>query len=135
MAVALHARPVLVPDPPSGLLVASSAAWEAFWRSEVAGAVDLDSDLGRLRRWIRDVDEYERALREFRRKRLVAGSTGQLRLNPLAGRMKDLEASISAAENQFGMTPLSRLRLGVAVGQAALTAAEVNRLALGDGES
>jgi hypothetical protein len=32
------------------------------------------------------------------------------------------------------MTPMSRLRLGIAVGQAALTAAEVNRPALEDGE-
>jgi hypothetical protein len=32
------------------------------------------------------------------------------------------------------MTTLSRLRLGIAVGQAALTAAEVNRLALEEGE-
>jgi P27 family predicted phage terminase small subunit len=134
-AVTLVGRPPLVPDPPSGLLAASTALRGAFWRSEVAGAVDLDSDLGRLGRWIRDVDEYERALRELRRERMVEGSMGQPRLNPLAGRLKDLEGSIRETEREFGMTPLSRLRLGIAVGQAALTAAEVNRLALKDGES
>jgi P27 family predicted phage terminase small subunit len=124
-----------VPDPPSGLLAVSKSLGEAFWRSEVAGAVDLHSDLGRLGRWIRDVDEYERSLSEFRRGRLVEGSMGQPRLNPLAARLKDLEASIRETEREFGMTPLSRLRLGIAVGQAALTAAEVNRLALEAAES
>jgi len=108
----------------------SEARWEAFWRSEVSRAVDLASDGYRLERWIRDVDEYERTLRLFRAERIVVGSTGQPRLNPLAGRLKDLEASIRETEREFGMTPLARLRLGIASGQAALTAAEVNRLAL-----
>jgi hypothetical protein len=49
--------------------------WDVFWRFEVAGAVDLDSDLGRLKRWIRDVDEYERALLDFRREQFVEGAT------------------------------------------------------------
>jgi P27 family predicted phage terminase small subunit len=135
-------RPVLalvhdrgrLPEPPEGLLKRSQALWEAFWGSEVARAVDLDSDLYRLERWIRDVDEYERTLDEYRQERLVQGSMGQPRLNPLAARLKDLEAVIRETERDFGMTPMARLRLGIAVGQAALTAAEVNRLALENGD-
>ena len=133
-------RPVLalvggiasVPDPPAGLLKRTVGRWTALWGSEVAKAVELDSDGYRLERWIRDVDEYERSLSAFRKERLVVGSQGQPRLNPLAARLKDLEATIRETERDFGMTPMARLRLGIAVGQAALTAAEVNRLALGD---
>jgi hypothetical protein len=73
--VARVGRPAAVPGPPGGLLVASRGVWDVFWRSEVAGAVDLDSDLGGLKRWIRDVDEYERALLDFRREQFVEGST------------------------------------------------------------
>ena len=133
-ALALVERVEVVPAPPAGLLKRTRALWEDFWRSEVAKAVELDSDGYRLARWIRDVDEYERSLAVFRKQRLVAGSTGQPRLHPLAGRLKELEATIRETEKDFGMTPMSRLRLGIAVGQAALTAAEVNRLAMGEGD-
>jgi hypothetical protein len=96
---ALVRRPGRAPDPPSGLLAASARLWEAFWR----------------------------ARREFRGERVVPGSMGQPRLNPLASRLKDLEATIRETEREFGMTPLSRLRSGIGVGQAALTAAKTNR--------
>jgi hypothetical protein len=44
--VALVGRPALVPDPPGGLLVASKALWDGFWRSEVAGADVVNGILG-----------------------------------------------------------------------------------------
>lgn len=122
-----------VPDPPPGLLKATRARWEAFWTSPQAAAA-LPSDLGGLERWIISLDEWTRAMRAFRRERIVEGSTKQPALNPLAAYITSREAAIRDAEERYGMTPMARLRLGIAVGQAKLTAAELNRaLAADDG--
>lgn len=114
------------PPCPGGLLVTTQRVWEAFWTSPVANAIDRRSDLPRLERWICALDEYERARRQFRANRLVTGSTGQPVLNPLASYMSSLEAQIRATETDFGMTPMARLRLGIAVGEAARSLAELN---------
>jgi P27 family predicted phage terminase small subunit len=131
--VAMPERQAPVPAPPKGLLKSTVAVWDAFSVSQVSRAVDVDSDLGRLYRWIRAVDEYERALTAFQKNRLTTGSTGQLVVNPLAGYLRQLETVMMAAEGEFGMTPLSRLKLGLTAGQAQLTAHQLNRL-LDEGE-
>lgn len=115
------------PDPPGGLLSVSIRRWEAFWTSPVAAAVDRRSDMARLERWITTCDEYERARKQLRAEgRIVRGSTGQPALNPLAQYISQLEAQIRSTETEFGMTPMSRLRLGIAVGEAARSLAELN---------
>jgi hypothetical protein len=122
-----------VPDPPPGLLKATRVRWAAFWTSPQAAAA-LPSDLGGLERWIISLDEWTRAMRAFRKERIVEGSTKQPALNPLAAYIASREAAIRDAEEKYGMTPMARLRLGIAVGQAKLTAAELNRaLAADDG--
>jgi uncharacterized protein YgfB (UPF0149 family) len=59
----------------------------------------------------------------------VRGSTGQPVLNPLAKRLDQLEAQIKGFEQQFGMTPKARADLGIAAGNAAMTAEQLNRMA------
>src|SRR4051812_13963496 len=98
--------PVAVPEPPKGLLADSIARWDAYWRSQVA-QIARDSagvDLPGLTRWIMNVDEWTRAMRALRRKRIVVGSMGQPTLNPLAGYMAQREAAIREAEQAYGMT-------------------------------
>ncbi len=119
---AAPSRPM--PDPPAGLLKGSRQRWAAFWRSPVAPAM-IEADLPALSRWIVNVDEWTRAMRTFKRERLVKGSTGQPALNPLAGYLAQREAAIREAEEKFGMTPMARVRLGIAFGQAKLTAQEL----------
>lgn len=116
-----------VPEPPASLLKVTKERWSAFWASPVARAVDPAADGQRLERWIRAVDEWHRVGREFRKARLVSGSMGQPVLNPLAAYLNQLEQQIAKSETEFGLTPMSRLRLGIAVGQAKLTADELNR--------
>lgn len=135
-AVGHRRRPALIviprapdakaPPPPSGLLEPSQRLWAAFWASAVAAATDPASDIGRLERWIRAVDEWHRVGPVFRKSRIVKGSTGQLVMNPLGAYLVQLEATITSAEAQFGMAPASRARLGLTVGQAKLTAATLN---------
>ncbi len=121
-------RGVECPAPPAGLLKVTRDRWQAFFASDVAKAVDLDADSQHLERWILYVDEWRRALAAFRRERFVTGSQGQPVLNPLAGYIGTLESAISKAEAEFGLGPLSRMRLGIATGEAAMTAAKLNEL-------
>jgi P27 family predicted phage terminase small subunit len=117
----------MVPRAPTGLLDASRRRWKAFWNSAVAKAVDLDADLYRVERWIGCVDEYERVNAAFKKTRLVKGSTGQPALNPLATYLQQLLGEINKAEAELGLTPLARMRLGIAYGEAKLTALELAR--------
>lgn len=111
--VLADARPP-VPVPPAGLLKPSRDRWYGFWASQVARAVDLNSDLPRLVRWIKATDEYDRVAKTVKRARLVKGSMGQPVLNPLVQYLAQLEGQIAKAETEFGMTPMARLRLGIA---------------------
>ena len=116
------------PEPPRGLLKRSRDHWEAFWASDVARAVDPLADAQRLERWITQVDEWNRGMAAFRRERFVLGSQGQPVLNPLAAYLAKLETAIASSECEFGMTPLSRMRLGIATGEAAMTAQRLNEM-------
>jgi P27 family predicted phage terminase small subunit len=122
------------PAPPSGLLKASRERWIAFWSSDVARAVDVAADGDRLTRWITYVDEWHRAMRDFRRQRVAQGSMGQPRLHPLAGCLAQLEQAIARAEGELGLTPLARMKLGVATEEAALTAQRLNEITRGTDE-
>ncbi len=121
-----HKKPA-APKAPAGLLSSTQRIWRELFRSPVARAVDIQADRFKLERWIKAVDEYQRISLVFCKTRLVKGSTGQPVLNPLAGYLTSLEAIITRIEVEFGMGPLSRMRLGIATGQAALTAEELNR--------
>lgn len=104
------------PPAPSGLLKATQAAWILFWRSPLARIVHPDTDGHALTRLFSLYDERERAFRAVKRKRMVAGSMGQPRANPLFSVVKDLDAQIVALEDRFGFSPRARLVLGVTLG-------------------
>ncbi|MER7164508.1 P27 family phage terminase small subunit [Micromonospora sp. NPDC000207] len=99
------------PSPPEGLSDASRKRWETFWRSPAAKKVDRLSDMPRLVRWIEQSDEYDQVAALCRRERIVKGSTGQPRLNPLIGYLAQLDGQLARTEAEFGMTPLARQRL------------------------
>jgi P27 family predicted phage terminase small subunit len=102
---------VSYPDPPAGLSDRSLARWDAFWASVTAQSVDLKADLNRLNRWIEMCDEYDAALEEVGRDRVVPGSAGNYVLNPLYKLLAQLDASMSRTESEFGMTPQGRKRI------------------------
>jgi P27 family predicted phage terminase small subunit len=116
-----------MPRPPKGPLAASKRLWTAFWNSPVSHTVDLAADRYRIERWISTVDEYERINAAFKHTRIVKGSTGQPVLNPLAQYLQQLLGEINKAEAELGLTPLARMRLGIAYGEAKLTALELSR--------
>jgi P27 family predicted phage terminase small subunit len=126
----VHSRPdVTVPKPPSGMLAATRRAWDRYWRSDVATvATDADRDL--VERLFLLRDEHARVLRTLRStgERMVSGSRQQPRLSPLFDLLFKLEGAIHTLETELGLSPLARARLGIAVGTAKLTAAELNRI-------
>ena len=114
------------PMPPGRYLAATKALWERFWTSPVAQLVDCESDWPRLARWVSYVDEWVRAMRQFRRERLVLGSTGQMVINPMATYALRLEHEIAKIEEKFGLTPLDRTRLGISFGEAHRSLLDLN---------
>ena len=120
-------EPVEIPAFPRGLLKRSREIWVRFWESELAVHVDRSADLYRIERWARDVDELERAWRLYRQSRFTTGSMGQTRLNSVWKVIQDCETRIAKAEEQLGMTPLARARLGLTLGAAATTLDDLNR--------
>ena len=94
----------------------------------MAQAVDPAIDLHRIERWIRAVDEYERVHVKVVSKRLAKGSKEQIVLTPYVPYLKMQMDEIGRAESELGLTPLARLRLGIAYGEARMTALELNKM-------
>lgn len=116
------------PRPPPNLLKATRDAWDAYWRSDVAGLTQ-EVDLPALRRLFRIYDQFDRAMAIVQKAMAVKGSTGQIRVNPLADYAAKLDTQALRLENELGLTPLARQRLSSAVGEAVLTLAEINAMA------
>ncbi len=114
------------PVPPGRYLAATRALWERFWTSPVAQLVNRESDMPRLMRWVSYFDEWVRAMRQFRRERLVRGSMGQMVINPMAAYALRLEKEIAKIEEKFGLTPLDRMRLGITFGEAHRSLKDLN---------
>lgn len=125
MLVDVSARAQMSPPPPVGLLAGSAAAWRALWGSPVA-ATYSESDVPALARLFELRDERTRAWRVAKRERLVAGSRGQVRANPLYILIAGFDAEIRALEDRFGLTPRGRLALGIALGEAHRSLGELN---------
>ena len=127
--VALRAVPTLEPpEPPENLCAFALTLWREIWTTDVSKAIEA-SDHYALRRWIEAVDERERYLEAARDNPTVEGSKGQPVVNPLLKLARAAEDRIEHFEQQFGMTPKARADLGLAAGNAALTAEELNRMA------
>jgi P27 family predicted phage terminase small subunit len=120
----LAGRPPALGD---GMLEVTRKSWNAFWASKLAQRVVATTDLPALRRLFSLYDERERALRAYRRERLVVGSTGQPVINPMAKVMVALDTEIRALEDRFGLSPAARIRLGIALGEAKKTLEDMNR--------
>jgi hypothetical protein len=124
----------VVPLPPPGLLKETREHWAAYWQSVVAPSADITTDTWlTVRTLFRSLDEIERGYRLMRKERMVKGSTGQLRVNPIAGYIAEREAAVFKCIEKLGLSPADRARLGMAIGQAELTWAQVNELLNGDG--
>lgn len=114
------------PAPPAGLSNELADAWSAYWRSDVA-RVASEVDLPLIRRLWGMYGQYEQAIEVVEKAIVVKGSTGQIRTNPLADYAFKLAGQILRLEEELGLTPLSRQRLGIAVAERYRSLDELNR--------
>jgi len=115
-----------IPAAPEGLLATTRRAWEAFWESPKAQLVTPDARPA-LERLFQMRDDLEREATIFRQSRIVTGSVGQIRMNPLAAHILALEAAVQRLETEFGLTPLAASRLGLMFGEASRSLDDLNR--------
>jgi P27 family predicted phage terminase small subunit len=116
----------VAPEPPESLGQATSAAWEAYWASDVA-QVASEVDLPLIRRLFQMYEAYEQALQVVRKATVVKNPRGDMRLNPLADYAFKLSAQILRVEEELGLTPLARQRLGIALAERYRSLDELNR--------
>jgi len=119
------ARPGTAPAMPRGLCRQAQTAWTAYWKDVVSG-VTRPSDAPLVLRWARNLDRYHRLLAEADSKPVVTGSMGQPRANPIYNLVLKIEESIKEDEQQLGIGPLNRLRLGVALTESAKSLKDLN---------
>jgi P27 family predicted phage terminase small subunit len=115
------------PAAPENILKATRDLWNEFWGSRLSAIVNPGTDLPALRRLFTLYDERERTYRAVKRERLVKGSQGQPVLNPLYRNLGTLDSEIRQLEDRFGLSPISRLRLGITFGEAQRSLEEMNR--------
>jgi hypothetical protein len=116
------------PSPSTSWLKATKDDWAAFFGSDRA-AVLTGVTLPGLRRLFEMRDLQRRAWARYKRQPYVDGSQGQPVANPGFDEATKLERAIVALEDRYGLSLKALANLGVALGQATLTAQELNTLA------
>ncbi|MGQ0669340.1 MAG: P27 family phage terminase small subunit [Actinomycetota bacterium] len=114
------------PEPPEGLLPATTVSWATFWADDIAGLV-REVNVPVVARLFELYDQRARAMEVVKLALVVKGSTGQVRVNPLADYVLKLEGAILRLENELGLTPMARLRLGITYGDAVRSLEDLYR--------
>jgi len=114
------------PDATAGWLAVTKAEWVGYWTSPLAQIALPAVDESLLRRMFGLRDERERMMRVVRRARIVVGSRGQPRPNPLYPQVQSLDAEIRQLEDRIGGNPRARLQLGISLGEAVRSLADLN---------
>lgn len=126
-----NTTPVVVPPAPARWRKATKESWVEFWSSNIASAAEL-TDRPALERLFAMRDMQARAFDRWTKDPYVDGSQGQPVQNPAFAESMTLERQILALEKSFGLTLKAKADLGIAIGQAQLTAVELNRMAQED---
>lgn len=130
--VALDGGLTTTPEPSAGWLAVTKAEWRTLWSSPLTQCFLPATDEPVLRRLYGMRDERERMVRVVKRMRLVQGSRGQPRANPLQASIMAYESAIVALEDRMGISARSRLQLGIQLGEAVRSLADLNRMAADD---
>ena len=109
----------VVPQPEDTWSVGTVERWQDFWTSPLAAQAET-SDQGALRRLFWLYNEIELLIAAVEDTgRVVAGSTGQPRANPLYKQIQEFQAEARQLEDRFGLSPKARLQLGITFAEAA----------------
>ena len=102
------------PEPRADWRDDTRASWQAYWASDMAGLA-LEVDRPAIGRLFAMYDQHARSMEAVSQALVVRGSTGQIRTNPLADHALRLESAIVRLENELGLTPAARTRMGIAI--------------------
>jgi len=117
---------VVVPHPDGAWTAGTLERWGEFWGSPLAAQVEA-SDYGALRRLFWLYDEVERLIFAIGETgRVVEGSQGQPRANPLYKQVQEFQAEARQLEDRFGLSPKARLALGISFAEAAMSLDALN---------
>lgn len=124
--------------PTPGWLKPTKDAWDDFWEADIAQLL-APHHMPTVYRLFELRDAQARALRIYKKSPMVEGSMKQPVVNPAMSTVQALEKDIRALEDRLGLTPKAQANLGIKIGEARLTAAELNRMAEeeaeGDGDA
>ncbi|HLX35883.1 MAG TPA: P27 family phage terminase small subunit [Candidatus Limnocylindrales bacterium] len=102
------------PEPRAEWREDTRASWRAYWASDLA-LLALEVDSPAIARLFAMYDQHARSMEAVSQALVVRGSTGQIRANPLADHALRLESAIVRLENELGLTPAARTRMGIAI--------------------
>ena len=121
--------PKVKPTAPRGLRKRAKDLWTEIWASPVSYAWDTSMDLAAVERYVIYFNEWLKVARELEDgSYLSTGSQGQDVMAPAVAYSRQLESQMTKLENQLGLTPMSRARLGLTLEEAKLTAEQVNQM-------
>ena len=63
--------------------------------------------------WALAVDKRQQLWRDYEANPTVKGQRGQMKTNPVFSEIRALSAIIARYEDQYGLTPLAQMRLGI----------------------
>lgn len=127
LSVVKPVEPKEHPSAPGGLQSMALEAWDAVWLMPQASAFEGAHRLV-LVRWVKALDAWSRALTVVEAEPLVEGSQGQPVANPLMAWVASREIEMEKCERQLGVGLRNAADLGISVGQAKLTAAQLNAM-------
>ncbi len=111
--------------------------WKQYWESELASTAQ-QVDFPAFYRLFQYYDEVERANRTIQNMGngglIDVGSKGQPVVNPLITLTLKLEEKILKLEQELGLTPLSRQRLGISFSENAMGFRQLQQLLQDDEE-
>lgn len=113
-------------EAPRGLSDRSREAWTRLWSSPIARVMLPGLDGDTIEMLLRMRDERDTEFRMGKRQRMVMGSQGQPVINPVLAHAMVLQKEIRALEDRLGLNPAARLRLGILLGDATRSIADVN---------
>jgi len=103
-----------VPDPPMGLNDYGLAWWSAYWRSRSAVYVDPSGPAMRpLVQYAQAVGQRQALWEEVAKRATIQTDNGNLVRHPNWSIIRQLDQMMMRYEDQFGLTPLSQMRLGI----------------------
>ena len=102
-----------VPPCPENVGAKAKEAWEQLWRSPLSRSYS-ESDLPALHRWLWWYDQWLLTAEQITQTGpMRRGVRGDVVLRSTVRYLKTCEAALQALEEACGMTPLSRMRLGI----------------------